>query len=53
MSNTIFLQEAQLNNLYVLLLIGRASPWDHLKYECWYVGEWNHANERKMSMNWF
>jgi hypothetical protein len=32
MNNTLFLQENQINNLYVLLLINRASPWDNLRY---------------------
>jgi len=26
------LSEYQINNLYVLLLIGKHSPWDYLKY---------------------
>ena len=32
MNNELFLSEYQINNLYALLLIGRASPWDALKY---------------------
>ena len=32
MNNELFLSEYHLNNLYALLLIGRGSPWDNLKY---------------------
>ena len=32
LNNEIFLSEFHINNLYVLLLIGRNSPWDNVKY---------------------
>ena len=32
MNTEMFLSEYHINNLYALLLIGRSSPWDGLKY---------------------
>lgn len=38
MNNELFLSEYQINTLYALLLIGRTSPWDDLKYSCRHSG---------------
>jgi hypothetical protein len=32
LNNELFLSEYHINNLYALLLIGRTSPWDGVKY---------------------
>jgi hypothetical protein len=37
LNNELFLSEYHINNLYALLLIGRTSPWDSIRY--WFVYE--------------
>lgn len=32
LNNELFLSEYHINNLYALLLIGRTSPWDSIRY---------------------
>ena len=49
LNNEIFLSEYHINNLYALLLIGRNSPWDSIKYAAHYVGE-TAPPSRKKSM---
>ena len=39
LNNELFLSEYHINNLYVLLLIGRNSPWDNIRYFTPYEGE--------------
>lgn len=51
LNNEIFLSEYHINNLYALLLIGRNSPWDDIKYTVSYSGETALLSRRK-SMQW-
>ena len=47
LNNEIFLSEYHINNLYTLLLIGRNSPWDSIKYYAIYSGETVSLSRRK------
>lgn len=50
MNNELFLSEYQINNLYALLLIGRTSPWDGLKYfQCHAAPTPRFSNKKLMS----